>query len=506
FKVDNRTNFFIYTLDAAATATRSFSDELKGTTVLGVQYYQNIFDRNGASGRNLPPGAVTINAGAVQFADETSDESRTLGAFLEQQIAFRDRLFLTGAVRSDRNSAFGADFKTVFYPKFSASWVLSEEDFFPTPGWMNQLRLRTAYGASGVQPGTTAAVEYYTTAQMLGESGEASGLIYTSVGNRELKPERSTELELGVDGTFFDSRLSTEVTYFTKTSKDQLISRILAPSLGTGSTTRFENLGEVRNWGWEAMISAQIIQTDNFGWDLQFSGSTLSNELISLGGEPNIIHSSSPQSREGYPLYGWDPPCSGSALSNELISLGGQPNILPSSSRQSREGDPLYGWWAVKLLGWEDKNGDGLITWFADPAQNEIIVSDTAEYHGYSMPRREFAVTTGIDLLGGKLRLTGMMDYKGGHLVYNNSERIRCASRHNGAGLTEPNSSHHDAARTQLVRLHPRRSVAGFFEEGDFLRRRGLELVVIPPSSWVSALRARNATISFAARAVGIVG
>lgn len=466
FKVDNRTNFFIYTLDAAATATRSFSDELKGTTVLGVQYYQNIFDRNGASGRNLPPGAVTINAGAVQFANETSDESRTLGAFLEQQIAFRDRLFLTGAVRSDRNSAFGADFKTVFYPKFSASWVLSEEDFFPTPGWMNQLRLRTAYGASGVQPGTTAAVEYYTTAQMLGESGEASGLIYTSVGNRELKPERSTELELGVDGTFFDSRLSTEVTYFTKTSKDQLISRILAPSLGTGSTTRFENLGEVRNWGWEAMISAQIIQTDNFGWDLQFSGSTLSNELISLGGEPNIIHSSSQQSREGYPLYGW---------------------------------------WAVKLLGWEDKNGDGLITWFADPAQSEIIVSDTAEYHGYSMPRREFAVTTGIDLLGGKLRLTGMMDYKGGHLVYNNSERIRCASRNNCAGLIDPNSSHYDQARTQLVRLHPSRSVGGFFEEGDFLRLRELGLVVIPPSSWVSALRARNATISFAARNLGIL-
>src|SRR5690606_13030725 len=230
--------------------------------------------------------------------------------------------------------------------------------------------------------------------------------------------------------------------------------------------TRFENLGEVRNWGWEAMISAQIIQTDNFGWDLQFSGSTLSNELISLGGEPNIIHSSSQQSREGYPLYGW---------------------------------------WAVKLLGWEDKNGDGLTTGLADAAQNEIIVSDTAEYHGYSMPRREFAVTTGIDLLGGKLRLTGMMDYKGGHLVYNNSERIRCASRNNCAGLIDPNSSHYDQARTQLVRLHPSRSVGGFFEEGDFLRLRELGLVVIPPSSWVSALRARNATISFAARNLGIL-
>ncbi|HEU5208626.1 MAG TPA: SusC/RagA family TonB-linked outer membrane protein [Longimicrobiales bacterium] len=466
FKVDNRTNFFIYTLDAAATATRSFSDALKGTTILGVQYYQSIFDRNGAEGHELPPGATTINAGAVQFADETSDESRTLGAFVEQQIAFRDRLFLTGAIRSDRNSAFGADFKTVFYPKFSASWVVSEEEFFPTPGWLSQLRLRTAYGASGVQPGTTAAVEFYTTAQMLGEAGEASGLVYTSVGNRELKPERSTELELGVDGTFFDDRLSTEITYYTKTSRDQLISRILAPSIGTGSTTRFENLGEVHNSGWEAVLFAQLVQSDAFGWDLQFSGSTMSNELVSLGGEPNIIHSSSQQSREGYPLYGW---------------------------------------WAVKLLGWEDRNGDGLISWFADPALNEIQVSDTAEYHGYSMPRREFAVSTGIDLLRGKLRLTGMMDYKGGHLVYNNSERIRCASRNNCAGLINPSSSHYEQARTQLVRLHPSRSVGGFFEDGDFLRLRELGMTIIPPDSWVSAIRARSASISLAARNLGII-
>src|SRR5690606_23555275 len=465
FKVDNRTNFLIYTLDLAATATRSFTPEIEGKTVVGLQYYQSAFDRNGASGRELPPGATTIDAGAVRSADETSDESRTMGAFIEQQVAIRDRLFITGAIRSDRNSAFGADFKTVFYPKLSASWVISEEPFFPAPDWLSQLRLRTAYGASGVQPGTTAAVEFYTTATALGEAGEAAGLVYSSVGNRELKPERSTELEVGLDGSFFNDRLSAEITYFTKTSRDQLISRILAPSLGTGSTSRFENLGEVHNWGWEALLLAQIL-TGPVGWDVQISGSTLGNELVSLGGEPNIIHSSSLQSREGYPLYGW---------------------------------------WARKLLGWEDRNGDGLIEWSADDALTEIFVSDTAEYHGYSIPRYEFAAMTGVDLLDGRVRLFGMVDYKGGHLVYNNSERIRCASRNNCAGLIDPNSSHYEQARTAMVRLHPSRSVGGFFEEGDFIRLRELGITFEPPASWVSRMRARSVTVSFAARNLGIL-
>src|SRR5690606_20801709 len=111
-------------------------------------------------------------AASVINADETTSESRTMGGFIEQRVAFRDRLFLTGALRSDRNSAFGADFKTVFYPKFSASWVVSDEDCFPDAGFIDQVRLRTAYGASGVQPGTIDAVQYYSPTAALGESGE----------------------------------------------------------------------------------------------------------------------------------------------------------------------------------------------------------------------------------------------------------------------------------------------------------------------------------------------
>ncbi|MGQ0764814.1 MAG: SusC/RagA family TonB-linked outer membrane protein [Gemmatimonadota bacterium] len=466
FKVDNRTNFYIYTLDAAATATRQLSDILQSKTTAGLQFYRNVFHRNGASGSQLPPGAVTVTSGAVKDADETTSESRTLGGFLEQSVAFRDRLFLTGAVRSDRNSAFGANFKTVFYPKLSASWVVSDESFFPQTAWLNQLRLRSAYGASGVQPGTIDAVQFFSPSTARTESGDEPALVFSTLGNRNLKPERSTEMEVGIDGSFFNSRVSTELTYYDKKSRDALISRILPPSIGTGATARLENLGEVRNWGWELLVNASVLQRRNFAWDVTINGSANDNELVSLGGVPNII----------------------------------------GTTQSQKEGYPLYGWWSRRLLSFEDKNGDGIIAYSANPTLTELTVSDTAEFHGYSLPKHELALSSGVDFWGRRLRLSGMIDYKGGHLVYNNSERIRCASRFNCEGLISKSASLFEQARTVMVREHPSRSVSGFFEDGDFLRFRELSLTFNAPEQWASRLfRGRSIVATLAARNVGMI-
>ena len=466
FKRDNRTNFYLYTLDLGGTAKRKINDEMESQTSVGVQFYRNVFDANYTLGSQLPPGAVSVSDAAVKSADESTSESRTLGAYVEQRISYRDRLFVTGAVRSDRNSAFGADFKTVFYPKFAASWVLSDEPFFPTPGWMNQFRFRTAYGASGVQPGTTDAVQYYSTTQVVGESGEQTGLIFSTLGNANLKPERSTELEVGFDATLFDNRFSAEVTYYTKTSKDALVSRILPPSLGTGATARFENLGEVSNKGWEMLFDAQILR-GGIDWTATLNASTNENELVSLGGLPNIVSSSTLQQREGYPLNGW---------------------------------------WQRRLLSYEDKDGNGIITYDADPTLSEIMVSDTAEYHGRSAPKWEAALTNGFSILDGQLRLDAMIDYKGGHLVYNNTERIRCASRFNCSGLINPEASLFEQARTVMVREHPNRSTAGFFEKGDFLRFRELSMTVTPPTGFAGGVfGTRTVTATMAVRNLGIL-
>ncbi|MGQ0642657.1 MAG: SusC/RagA family TonB-linked outer membrane protein [Gemmatimonadaceae bacterium] len=470
FKRDNRSSFYIYTLDAAATATHRLSDALDTKTTAGVQFYRNVFNRNGATGLILPPGATTVTAGATARADETSSESRTLGAFVEEHVSWRDRLFVTGAVRSDRNSAFGADFKTVFYPKLAASWIVSDEEFFPTPGWLSQLRLRSAYGASGVQPGTTDAVQFFSATTGRQESGDVPGVVFSTLGNRNLKPERSTELEVGIDASFWNNRISTEVTYYSKTSKDALISRVLPPSLGTGATSRFENLGEVRNWGWEGIINAQLLQTNAIGWDVTINGSSNDNELVSLGGVP---------------------------------PTGG-------ATQQQREGYPLNGWWSRRLRSWQDKNGDGIITYNSNPALSEIVVDSIAaftgpSFHGYSVPRHEVSLTNGFEFWQRRIRISGMIDYKGGHLIYNNTERIRCASRLNCAGLIDPNASLFEQARTVLVREHPSRSVAGFFEKGDFLRFRELALTVNTPERWLSRVGGRSLVATFAIRNLGIL-
>jgi TonB-linked SusC/RagA family outer membrane protein len=466
FKMDFRTSFYSYTLSTNATATRRLSDAVESKTTLGVQLGRILFNRNGARSEVLPPGATTVTSGTVEFADEATTESRTVGSFLEQNLSFSERLFVTGALRSDRNSAFGADFKTVIYPKFSASWVASDESFFPQMGWLNELRLRTAYGASGVQPGTTDAVQFFTATTARGEAGDQPGIVFSTLGNRQLKPEKSSEIELGFDVTAFDSRLSAEVTRYVKSSKDALISRILPPSLGTGATQRFENLGEVRNQGWEGLITAQLMRGSRLGWEMTINGSANSNELESLGGVPEII----------------------------------------GTTQSQRVGYPLYGWWSRALTGFEDKDGNGIITYNANPTLSEITVTDTNVFLGAPLPKREVAIASTWDVFQRKLRLQAMVDYKGGHLVYNNTERIRCASRNNCSGLINPNASQFEQARTALVRDHPSKSVAGFFEKGDFWRFREVSLSYTPSQDFATRyFRARNVSLSAAMRNVGIL-
>jgi outer membrane receptor protein involved in Fe transport len=458
FKVDNRTNFFIYTLDAGATATRRFSETIESQTTAGVQFYRNVFDRNGALGRTLPPGAVTVTAGAVQTADEATSDSRTLGGFLEQRVAFSDRLFLTGAVRSDRNSAFGKNFKTVFYPKLSASWVVSQEPRFPEIGFINELRLRSAYGASGVQPGNTDAVAFFVPTAIIGESGEQPGLVFSSLGNANLRPERSSEWEVGFDASLWDNRLTTEFTYYNKKSRDALVGRVLPPSLGA-SASRFENLGRVSNWGWETLVTAQLLRHRNLGWEVTLNGSHNLNNLDSLGGVPNI----------------------------------------GTGSTQQREKYPLNGWWARRLVSYDDANKDGIIV------RSEIVVTDTTVYHGTPAPTYEFALSNGFDLFDKRVRVAAMIDYKGGHLVYNNTERIRCASRNNCAALIDKNNSTlFEQARTVMVREVG--SIGGFLEPGDFLRFRELSVSGSIPERYVDRLlRANAATLSLGVRNLGML-
>ncbi|HEX5831390.1 MAG TPA: TonB-dependent receptor, partial [Gemmatimonadaceae bacterium] len=457
FKVDNRSSIYSYTVDFGATGTFQLLSSLNSKTTVGAQFYRNLFDRNGASSSQLPPGATSVTAGAVKDAEESTIETRTLGAFVEEALAWRDRVFFTAAVRSDRNSAFGADFETVFYPKASLSWVLSDESFFPQVGWLDQLRLRSAYGASGVQPGTTDAVQFYSATTTTIAGSDASGLVFQALGNRVLKPERSTEFEAGIDGTFWQNRLTAELTYYNKLSEDALVSRVLPGSLGVGTTnansTRFENLGKVKNYGWEALLNAQLLQRAAFGWDVTLNASTNKNQLVTLG----------------------------------------VPEIVGTYNRQV-PGYPLSGYWQRPFT-YADANNDGLI------APSEVQVGADPEFVGYEQPRTELAFTNGFDFFNRSLRLTALFDYKGGHKLLNLTERYRCLSFNNCVGLADPDASLFEQARAVAARTGTTRTEAGYIEDGDYIRFREISLTYTMPEQWVRRyLRTQRFSATLAAR------
>jgi TonB-linked SusC/RagA family outer membrane protein len=452
YKTDNRTDFFNYTLDANAAASYGLTSSLRGKTTVGVQYFQSVFARNGAfGGFELVAGATTVNAGAIQQADEATTETKTMGAFIEEQLTYNDRLYATAALRGDDNSAFGKDFKAVYYPKFGLSWMISEESFFPTVSWLSELRLRGALGASGTQPGSTDAIPFYSPGLASVDGADRGALVYAAIGNDSLKPERARELELGFESTLLDSRLHVEFTYFNKVTKDALIARPVPPSAGA-TATRFENLGSVRNRGVELLVNATVFNRPAFGWDLTLNSSFNSNRIEALG----------------------------------------IPTILGTTTRQ-QVGYPVDAWFQQPYT-YSDADGNGIIT------ANEIVVDDSARYIGPSQPAREITLISGFDLFNRKLRISGSFDHKGGRYQLNGTERIRCESRLNCRGEIDPSAPLWEQARSVALRETAARTQYGFFEKADFIRFREFSATYQLPDAWARSARMTRASVTLAAR------
>ena len=267
---------FDYSVSGALQATA----DLRATTSFGAQYYTRFNENVTNEGRGFPTAIQTVIS-QTEFADRqvnfSSVENKSLGFFAQEELNWQDRIYLTGAVRADDNSAFGGQFDLQYYPKVSASWVLSEESFFPE-SFVNSLRLRGAWGKSGRQPGTFASQTLYST--ILGPNG--NGLYPSTAGNPDIGPEVSTELEVGFDVAVFDDRLSAEFSWYQTTTSDLLVSQALAPSTGfTGS--RQANLGEMENHGWETSLDARIFQSQTVAFDLALSADYTYNEITRLG-------------------------------------------------------------------------------------------------------------------------------------------------------------------------------------------------------------------------------
>jgi TonB-linked SusC/RagA family outer membrane protein len=383
FEIDNTKGFLAQgrpinqdlTFNYDATATHDLSSSLVSNASVGVQYLSTIFRRTDSFGQDLgATGIRSIGSAAVTTSDEDFSEQKSLGFYAQEQLAWNDKLFVTGAVRVDNNSAFGSELNRVFYPKASVSYVISEEPYFRVP-YVDNLRLRLAWGQAGNSPGPFDALQSYTTSVVTYAAGTQSALRYGSFGNPNLKPERGTEIETGFEAGMFNGRMNLDLTYYNKRTKDALLPVSVSPSTGFAGT-RLENLGTISNSGIEMVLSGVPIQRKSLALETTLSLSTNHNELVSFGDDraPIIFGSYAP-------------------------------------SQRYQEGYPLAGMWAQRVK----YNADGSL--FKLPNGQPQI--DTASiFMGPSVPTREMSFSGTLRLFD-RIRVYGLLDRKTGHYQFN---------------------------------------------------------------------------------------
>jgi TonB-linked SusC/RagA family outer membrane protein len=400
-----------YTLDYSASGVFDFRDNIRSTTSVGTQYYRNTSTFQYSEGETFPTiGLTALSATTTdKFTSGDSEQDATLGFFVQEQLGFNDRLFATAAVRADDNSAFGQNFDRVVYPKYSVSWVASEEPFFRLP-LVSALKLRAAYGESGKQPITYSALQTY--AASTGPNDVAS-VRPQFLGNPDLGPERSKELEMGFDLGALDDRVGVEFSWYNKNTTDAILNRQIAPSLGIPNTQPF-NAGKIRNWGTEVMIRATPVMRDVVEWDLSFGLATNDSEVEDLGTPEAILELRKASDTPDFVVGGF-------AIKHQVgYPIGAYFEQRTVSAKLLANGTP-----DVANVLCDDGKGGTMICAGPDLIYNNG--DDAPEvFLGKSSPGTEGSFSSTVTLWK-RFRVYGLMDFKRDFVKIDGNFRARCA-------------------------------------------------------------------------------
>jgi TonB-linked SusC/RagA family outer membrane protein len=379
--------------DWSATGRYNVTSSIGTATSIGAQYFVKTFEKFGNKGSGFAsPLSTTINQTPPSTAELIYEftENKSLGFYVQEELSWNNRVFLTAAMRFDDNSAFGSEFDLEKYPKVAATWVVSEEGFwnFET---LNSLRLRGALGKAGRQPDTFAGTNVYA---VVPGPGGAARFQPKSPGNPKVGPETSTEIELGFDAAAFEDRIAAEFTYFYKRNESSLLNVALPPSEGFNGASQ-QNLGQIDNWGWEAAVNTQVYESPSFGFDLALTAAFVDNEIKSLGTFPgtNSI-------RIGFPYPNF-------TFTRELVDARFDPagpirdargqRIVGMCRKPTPLGDgPQYGY----VRGGADAE---VVPCQQVPSSNRVLV-------GPGFVKYKFSVTPTITLLNNSVQIHALVD------------------------------------------------------------------------------------------------
>ncbi len=422
-----------YNTSVHLTVRRNLARDLVGRTTLGSSYDQQDSHLRRMQGDFLAVQGVQSvdNVTLDQSITSTFTSVRLLGFNAAASLEYKERYIVDGSVSRQGSSLFGSANRWATFGRGSAAWRVAQEPWWFAPNVINELKLRASHGSSGGRPNFAAQYETYTFA-----SGGV--LVPGTLGNRNLRPEVTTETEAGVDLEAF-KRVGVSVTYSLANTRDQILP-VPAPA-STGFASQWKNAGTLQNKTWELSLNLPIILKRDVSWSVGFIYDRNRNRITKLDVAPFNIGTPSQATgaiiriQEGLP-YGT---FFGRKFLTDCSELPAPFNADcggPTSSFQTND-DGWLVWvgsgntwqdgitknlWATKLLGpsapWGVQLNWGLPIVLRDNTQAAVQVplgqpGDTAT----ALPRFHFAVTQTFQWK--RLTVYGLLDANIGQYVWN---------------------------------------------------------------------------------------
>jgi len=275
------------------TLNYDYSTE-SGHTISALAGYSIQMQKNksaGFNGSQFPDDDIKTLNGAARITGGTGIEDWGLISYLARvNYSYLNRYILTASYRADGSSRFGKDNRWGSFPSVAVAWRLSEEAFLKDKEWVNDLKIRASFGRSGnFNIANYASLSSIGTANYVFGGSLAPGRTMNSLGNSFLSWERMKELNIGLDFSTWNNRLTFTANYYKRNTLDLLLNTPIPNSSGFGSVT--ENRGDVENKGFEFSVSSTNIARENFTWNTDFNISFNRNKVIALGRSTDPIYS-----------------------------------------------------------------------------------------------------------------------------------------------------------------------------------------------------------------------
>ena len=362
-------------LDYAGTFSKPISDEISSAFSWGGQLFRDNHRYTSVSTNDFAgPGVPTLRSGgrAPGAPSDNPFIQTNAGVFLQEVLGYKDLLFLTLGLRIDGNSAFGDDFGLERYPKASLAYVISDHSFWPT-SWWETMKLRGAFGYSGRAPG---AFDKLRTWSPISDDG-VPGFSPSDVGNSNVGPERTREIEVGFDASMFQGVAGLEVTYYNSRTTEALVG-VSQPGSEGGWGTRTENVGELMAEGLEMQVNAALYRSDFIEWRARANLAFSRSEALDLNCQD--LDGNAANGKETCQIVGVD------------------------NSAYIRVGETVPAYW-----GWQVMNPD---------AHAAPIRSDSILPIGPVMPTRLLGFSTSVSL-GDHITVDALLEHQGGHYLPN---------------------------------------------------------------------------------------